>query len=227
MIKNISIEHRVLITIALLFSIRLFHITTPPIEVSHNWRQTTSMMVARNFTDHGPDLLRPTIDETGNRVGVIGMEIPVLPAGIYLMSEVFGYDHWYGRLIVLFFSSVGIWYFFLLTRKRINEKYAWLATLAFAFSALFHLSRKVMPDPLSLSFTIMAVYFGWEYLESGFAKHGVAFLITAFLGAGIKIPFAGYLILLSIPFLQGSIPTKRKVVRVLLGTLALFPGLYW
>ncbi|MFM7729922.1 MAG: ArnT family glycosyltransferase [Flavobacteriales bacterium] len=227
MIKNISIEHRVLITIALLFSIRLFHITTPPIEVSHNWRQTTSMMVARNFTDHGPDLLRPTIDETGTRVGVIGMEIPVLPAGIYLMSEVFGYDHWYGRLIVLFFSSVGIWYFFLLTRKRIQEKYAWFATLAFAFSALFHLSRKVMPDPLSLSFIIMAVYFGWEYLESGFAKHGVAFLITAFLGAGIKIPFAGYLILLSIPFLQGSIPTKRKVVLVLLGTLALFPVLYW
>ena len=165
--KRLSIEHKIILFIGLLFFIRLFHITTPPIEVSHNWRQTTSMMVARNFCDHGPDVLRPSIDETGNSSGIIGMEIPVLSYGIYVISNVLGYDHWYGRIIVLLFTSIGTWYFFLFTRKRFNEQTAWVATILYAFSALFHLSRKVIPDPMSLSFIIIAIYTGWEFLEIG------------------------------------------------------------
>ena len=225
--KRLSIEHKIILFIGLLFFIRLFHITTPPIEVSHNWRQTTSMMVARNFCDHGPDVLRPSIDETGNSSGIIGMEIPVLSYGIYVISNVLGYDHWYGRIIVLLFTSIGTWYFFLFTRKRFNEQTAWVATILYAFSALFHLSRKVMPDPMSLSFIIIAIYAGWEFLETGRWKHGALFLISAFLGAGIKIPFAGYLILLAIPFLQSTIPLQRKIILTLLGTVAITPVLYW
>jgi len=35
--------------ILIFFAIRLFGITNPPLEIAHNWRQTTVTMVARNF----------------------------------------------------------------------------------------------------------------------------------------------------------------------------------
>jgi hypothetical protein len=125
MLKSLSNHTRfVLAFIALLFVARLFHITNPPVEVAHNWRQTTSMMVARNFHQLDNNILYPTIDETGEKRGVVGMEFPAIPYAIHLVSIPFGYDHWYGRLIVLFIVSLGSWYFFLLARSFIAEKTA-------------------------------------------------------------------------------------------------------
>ena len=83
-----------LIMISALFLLRLFHITDPPIEVSHNWRQTTSLMVARNFHQLDNNILYPTIDETGEHRGVVGMEFPAVPYLIHLVSIPLGYDHW-------------------------------------------------------------------------------------------------------------------------------------
>ncbi|MFN5294532.1 MAG: hypothetical protein ACK5BL_03310, partial [Flavobacteriales bacterium] len=102
MLKSLTTHTRFVIAfIAVMFAVRLFHITDPPIEVAHNWRQTTSMMVARNFHQLDANILYPTIDETGENRGVVGMEFPAIPYAIHLVSIPFGYDHWYGRLIVL------------------------------------------------------------------------------------------------------------------------------
>ena len=91
--------------------IRLYGITNPPIEVAHAWRQTTVTMAARNFYEVDPNILYPRIDISEDLTGITGMEFPLMNYLIYLMSEVFGYAHWYGRLINLILSSLGCWFF--------------------------------------------------------------------------------------------------------------------
>ena len=59
--------------IVLLFTVRLFGITNPPLEVGHNWRQTTVTMVARNFLEVDNDVLYPRVDIAGEKTGITGM----------------------------------------------------------------------------------------------------------------------------------------------------------
>lgn len=221
------VETMLMVIIGLLFIIRLFHITYPPIEVSHNWRQTTSLMVARNYVQLDHNIMYPTIDECGDRRGVIGMEFPMLPYSVYLISIPFGYDHWYGRLVVLIFSSLGIWFFYKLTRLFFDQRISFFAALAFAFSALFHLSRKVMPDPLSLSLVIMGVYFGVCFLRFGKWQNAIGYFLFATLGVLVKIPFGLFLVVLTFPFFDGKNAMNRKIIFSLLSILLLITVYWW
>lgn len=228
MLTSQSIHTRYVIAfIAIMFTLRLFHITDPPIEVAHNWRQTTSMMVARNFHQLDANILYPTIDETGENRGVVGMEFPAIPYAIHLISIPFGYDHWYGRLIVLLIVTIGSWYFFLLTRLNLKEKTAMWATILFTASSLIHLGRKVMPDPAALSLVIVALYYGFTYLKEGSTLRLVAYFLFAAMGTLIKIPFGLYLSLLAFPFFQSNIPAFRRGLFTAASLIVLFMVWWW
>lgn len=108
--------------IILLFIIRLYGIKLPPLEVSHNWRQTTVTMVARNFYENNSNIFYPQIDIAGEKSGITGMEFPLLNYTIYLISKIFDYQHWYGRLINLILSSIGIYYFYKLIKNTSRLK---------------------------------------------------------------------------------------------------------
>ena len=108
--------------IALFFIVRLFGISDPPLEAAHNWRQVTVNMVARNFLETDSNIFYPRIDICGEKTGITGMEFPLLNYLIFLFSKLFGYTHWYGRLINLFVSSFGVYYFYLLIKKKFHER---------------------------------------------------------------------------------------------------------
>ena len=127
--------------IVLFFIVRLYAITDPPLEVAHNWRQTTVTMAARNFYEADNHILYPRIDIAGEKWGITGMEFPVLNYLIYLVSLVFGYAHWYGRLINLVISSFGIFYFYKLAYKYFGYKIAFNAAFLLIFSVWFNYSR--------------------------------------------------------------------------------------
>lgn len=220
-------EGKVIALVVLLFAVRLFHITDPPIEVSHNWRQTTSLMVARNFYQLDNNILYPTLDETGDQRGVVGMEFPILSYTIYLTSEVFGYEHWYGRMIALIVVSIGLWFFYRLLCLYFEKKHAWYATVAFAFSALFHLARKVLPDPVSLSLVIIGLYYGTQFLRIGKWKYLLPYLLFATLGALVKIPFGLYLVILAFPFFGKGISRQTRIVFVFASILCLTIVFWW
>lgn len=77
------------------FVLRMAGIMQPPLEVAHNWRQTTVTMVARNFYETDAGIWLPRVDMAGEKSGITGMEFPLFNYLIYLFSLVFGYDHWY------------------------------------------------------------------------------------------------------------------------------------
>ena len=210
--------------IVLAFALRLFNITLAPVEVGHNWRRTTVLMVARNFVEGGFDLLHPRVDMAGELTGITGMEFPLLNAAHAAVSEVVGYDHWYGRLIVLIFSSWAMWSLFALLRRVLNARWAHHTVLILLVSLWFIYSRKVMPDVFSCSLVILGVHafvLGWEA-----AKKYAWFLWSALgalaITAGLlsKLP-SGILLAGMVPFLPGMKGDwTRKASLVLL-----LPGL--
>ena len=187
--------------IILLFLIRLIGITNAPLETGHNWRQSLTNMIARNFLEGEANLLYPRIDMAGAKSGIIGSEFPVFNYLIYLVSSVFGYAHWYGRLINLLISSIGVLYFFKLLKGLFNKHIAFNATIVLLVSIWFSFSRKVMPDTFSVSMVIISLYYAYCYLRSGNIFSLMLFFMLSTLGVLAKIPSLALLSLLIIPLM--------------------------
>ncbi len=215
--------------IILFFILRIHGLFNPPLEVAHNWRQTTVTMVARNFLETDTNILYPRIDIAGEKTGITGMEFPVLNYLIYLLSLVFGYAHWYGRLINLVVSSIGLHYFYKLLRKYSDEKTAFYSTLVLLFSIWLNYSRKIMPDTFSVSLLLIGFYYGSEILDGKATwKNTLAYLTFTLTGILSKLPVA-YLFALA-PFLlfDKNIRPDSKLKWLLLTALILaIPACYY
>lgn len=183
------------------FLIRLVGITNPPLETNHNWRQATGLMVARNFLETDSNILYPRVDETNGGTGIIGMEFPSLNYTYYLTSKVFGHTHWYGRLLNLIFSTLGLLYFFKTLRLTgFKDKEALASTIVLASSIWFAFSRKMMPDTYCISLMFIGLYYGFKYFKTNNLKHLLYYTAITTLAALSKIPAGIYFITL-LPFL--------------------------
>ena len=200
--KSLSKDIRFWILLFVL--IRLVGVTNPPLENSHSWRQTTVTMVARNYYETDPNILYPRIDIGGDLTGITGMEFPVLNYLIYILSLVFGYGHWYGRLINLLVSSLGCWYFYLLLRRFFSERISFYSTLMLLVSIWFAYSRKIMPDTFSMSLVIIGMYYGVNYLyENGNrVKNVLLYVVLTMAGVLSKLPSGYILVVFLLPLID-------------------------
>lgn len=197
--------------IALFFLIRLVGITNAPLETGHNWRQSLTAMIARNFFEHRANILYPEIDYAGSGSGIIGSEFPFFNYLIYLVSLVFDYSHWYGRLINLVVSSIGIYFFYKLVSKLTNSKIAFNASIVLLSSIWFAFSRKIMPDTFSISLVIIGLYYGYTYLSSGGWFKLFLFFILTTLGVLCKIPALSLMAVIGILVFVKEISFGRKL----------------
>jgi 4-amino-4-deoxy-L-arabinose transferase-like glycosyltransferase len=215
--------------IVLFFVVRMFGISDPPLEIAHNWRQTTVTMVARNFYETDPNIFYPRVDFAGEKTGITGMEFPFLNYLIYMVSLLFGYTHWYGRLINLIVSSIGTYYFYKIIRKYFEEKIAFYSTLVLITSIWFVYSRKIMPDTFSMSLVLIGFYYGLQYLEDSKQKLKALALYFLFLLVGIasKLP-SGFILILFIPLIFDK--KIRLINKFIFGTITLIyliPIAFW
>jgi hypothetical protein len=215
--------------IALFFIIRLFGISNPPLEVEHNWRQTTVTMVARNFLEVDAHILYPRIDIAGEKTGITGMEFPVLNYSIFLVSKVFGYQHWYGRFINLLITSLGLWFFYALCTKYFDKRVAFYATVILMCSIWFQFARKIMPDTFAMSFLIASIYFASNYLEQ--KGHQILNLLLysllACLGIMAKLPAGYLLIIFALWVFNPKITLGKKIIFASVTILILIPVVWW
>lgn len=209
------------------FGLRLIGITNAPLETGHNWRQSFTNMVARNFYEKGPDLLHPMIDFAGDRSGIIGMEFPGFNFLIYLVSEVFGYDHWYGRLINLVVSTIGIYYFFRLIRELLGEQVSFNSSLVLLSSIWFAFSRKIMPDTFSVSLLIVGLYYGYVFLKAGRVLNVVWFFLFCTLGMLAKIPALSLFVVSGIAVFSNKLGRRRKWIFVSVCSLSILMVGVW
>src|SRR3990170_1190215 len=193
------------------FLLRMYGITYAPLEVGHNWRQTDGLMIARNFYEHDSNIFYPTVDLAGEKTGIVGCEFPILNYLVYLASLVFGYEHWYGRIIVLIFSSVGILFFYKLNRKFFGESTAFNASIIMLVSLWFSYSRKIIPDAFAVSLCIISLYYAFKYFEQGKLWQLFLFFVLALVGCLSKVLAATVLTVLLIPMLDKKNPMQRKI----------------
>ncbi|MCH2044961.1 MAG: glycosyltransferase family 39 protein [Saprospiraceae bacterium] len=217
-LKNILTDFR--FWILFFFLIRLIGITNAPLELSHNWRQSLTNMIARNFLEYDANLLYPRIDMAGEKTGIIGSELPFFNYLIYLVSSIFDYSHWSGRLINLIVSSLGLYYFYKLIAKLFNPKVAFNALIVLTVSIWFAFSRKIMPDTFSVALVIIGLYHAYEYLDRGKRWSLLGFFTFCTLGILCKIPALSLFSILAVPIFIKKIPIQRKVVLYLTGTLS-------
>ncbi|MBK7174709.1 MAG: glycosyltransferase family 39 protein [Bacteroidales bacterium] len=213
--------------ILIFFLIRLIGITNPPLEIGHNWRQCLTNMVARNFLETDANILYPRIDMGGNRTGIIGTEFPLFNYLIYLVSLLFDYTHWYGRLINLVVSSIGIYYFSKLVELLTDKKTALYSGIILLSSIWFAFSRKIMPDTFSVALVIIGLYAGFQFLLTGKARSLIFYFFFITLGMLCKIPALSLVSVVGLVLIIKQIEITRKILIVSVTALSVLVVSSW
>ncbi len=203
----------------LLFAlVRLYGITNPPLETGHSWRQVTGLMVARNFYETDANIFYPRVDDCGDSDGVVAMEFPSLNYLHFLLSKMFGFRDWYGRLVNLVVSSLGVLFFAkLLQQIGFHRKAVLLSVLFLLSSVWFSFSRKMMPDTYCVSLMFIGMYFAGRYLKQGRRYDLLLFILFASLASLSKIPAAMYFIYL-VPLLFSQTVDRKRIRFVVIAS---------
>lgn len=197
--------------IGLFTLVHLFFITLPPLEPASTWRQTDGLMIARNFYERNGNILYPTTDVCGDKTGITGCEFPLINYSIALMSHVFGYHDWFGRLLNVILSAIGVFFFYRTLREQFNRQVAFNASLIMLASIWFTYSRTNIPDTYAVSLCMIAIFFAIRFLRDGGAVPFILFLLPAMAGCLIRISSASLLTVLVIPFLYSGNRSRRVV----------------
>lgn len=211
----------------LLFVIRLAGITHAPLETGHNWRQSLTNMIARNYVEGGAALLYPRVDTAGAATGIIGAEFPFFNWLIYLLALVTGYEHWLGRLVNLLVSTAGLYGYFKLLAELFPKRLAAFATAILGVSIWFAFSRKIMPDTFSVSLVILGLFFAVRFLKTGNAWQLLLFGVLSCLGMLCKIPALSLLSFLGVMWFLPTLSRKRVWLVAMTAVLAFVPVVWW
>lgn len=235
--KNPNIFYRCLTDIRcwllIFLLVRMIGIHHPPVEGIHNWRQSTVCMVARNFQETEANILYPRVDMAGEKTGITGMEFPLLNFAMFLADEAFGFAHWYGRLINLIISTLGVWFFYLIVKRFFNRNTALYAGLILSCSLWFLFSRKSMPDTFAVSLLMAGLWVAIKFLtdqgNTHFKNVILLFVFIVLTTAGLlsKIPAGVVISPLALLFFKKSISMPRKIFLALSFILCLVPVVWW
>ncbi|MCB0803641.1 MAG: glycosyltransferase family 39 protein [Flavobacteriales bacterium] len=197
--------------IVFFFAIRLLGISNAPLEAGHNWRQSLTNMITRNFVQGRANIFYPQIDMAGEKTGIIGSEFPIFNYLTYLFSSLLEYSHWHGRLINLLVTSLGLYFFYKLISQLFKKETAFASTIVLAVSIWYGFGRKIMPDTFSVSLVIIGLWYAYLYLKNGKTVQLLAFFILITLGMLSKIPALSLMgVLALVPFLS-TVPNARKL----------------
>jgi len=203
------------------FVLRLYGITNPPLETGHSWRQSFTCMVARNFLETDPNIFYPRCDYSGEKEDVIAAEFPVFNYLIFITAKVFGWQHWYGRLINLIITSIGIFFFFKLIRRYFGVKTAFYSGMILLSSIWFGFSRKIMPDTFSVSLAIIGLYYLSKYIDTNKSGNILLFVFFAALGGLSKIPTTVILSISALALISKSVKLHQKVIVASAGVVTM------
>jgi 4-amino-4-deoxy-L-arabinose transferase-like glycosyltransferase len=210
-----------------LFLLRMDNITIPPLD-EHGIRQTLTLSVARNMIEVSPDPLRPRVDFGDWDPRIVACEPPIYNSMIALMYLIFGEHDWFGRLINVTISSLGLWFLWAFLRKIWeDDRAALLSTVFYGVSLAFVYSRKAMPDTFALSFVFAGCYFGLLYLEEGRRRNAILYVLTMSVGLLCKVPMVCAASLLLIPFLNPDTSWQLRGRLVALSTIPLALTGWW
>jgi hypothetical protein len=185
-------------------------------------------MVARNFSENF-SILHPSVNMEGGKE--IAMEFPFFNYLVFLMNEFFGFTHWYGRILNLIVTSVGLIFFFKILEKTLSRQTAFYATIILGVSVFFSFGRKIMPDTFSVSLVLIGLYSGFLYVkELKPFKELFWFVLTiVFLSLGTlsKLPSCALFGFFLFPLISNPASNKKRLGLILAIFLSLSIVFWW
>ncbi len=173
-------KYALLIILTFALAMRLVHLNSPPIGV-HQWRQTQTAMIARNFHEKGYKFFHPQIDWAGDDAGYAETDFPVYSFAVAIGYGAFGDHDWVGRLTTVVFSLLTIYFLYLLVRKFLDEKTAlWSAFFLSILPLAAFYGRAIMPESLMLMSTVAGLYFFSAWLDN---EKKACFILSAIFAA--------------------------------------------
>jgi len=151
-------------------ALRLYHVTAPPYDFL-SWRDTVTLMVARNFYEGEGNLFEPQVDfrvpEGAIDKGLVGgTELMVVPYLTSWMYCAFGTAHWVGRIVPIVFSLLGVLLFFLLVERFYGFPLAGTAALLLTVSPYYlYCGRCQMPESFAYAMSFGALLFYARWLD--------------------------------------------------------------
>lgn len=234
-----------ILVLILAFYLRLYKIDSPVADW-HSWRQADTAAVTRNFENHGINLLYPTFDDLSsipsgkqNPKGLRMVEFPLYNATSTVIKRIIpeGPLERSMRLTSIFASLGSLIFLFLLVRKYISRRTAFIAAIIFAILPynIFY-SRVILPEPfvvfLSLGFLYcFDIFVALEKENKPFLIKTKYFLLSVVFGAASLLvkPFAVFAILSSIyiAYKGFSFRFLLKKKLYLMGLLIIIPFILW
>lgn len=188
---RIEVTRPIILIATLLLLHTILHIKyfdLPPVGF-HQWRQTQTLSVARNFYEEGMNILQPRVDNRGQYSGITGVEFPVVNYFIAAGYKVFGLHAYVERAILLLFSFIGIIGCFFFIRELFGLRWlAFAGAFFLAFSPLFsYYSIVALPDEPSVALMFVSLYFLQLDVNKKSSHPSAGFLIALTLAALVKV----------------------------------------
>jgi 4-amino-4-deoxy-L-arabinose transferase-like glycosyltransferase len=210
------------------FLVRVINIDEPFVD-SWSYRQSDIAMVARNFYQHGYDILSPRIDYGGAQPGYVGMEFPVVPFIGAALYQPFGEREAIGRAVSLIFFMLSVPPLFLLVEMIANKRTALLAICLYTLMPLtIFCGRSFISDMAANSFSIWAVWLFARWLQDRSRWRWFAAALTTAAAVLTKAPYV------IVGFPMAYLAVKRFGVGAfirrelwLYSFLALVPSVLW
>lgn len=145
----------------LALALRTYHLNCPPWDY-HNWRQTNTLMVARDFARRGFRLLHPQVTwvshDRPSDPSYFSGEFSIQSVLAALQYRVLGESDAAARVVVIAFSLLGIYFLYALLDRRAGRQAARLGALVYALLP-YHLffGRVFMPDVPALTLALGAL----------------------------------------------------------------------
>lgn len=176
LIGNATHNHRHFVLLGLIIlaclATHLYAINAPPCDEALSWRETQTLMIARNFYRHGMNLFLPAVDfHTTDAVvkeGIVGgTELNVVPYLTAILYFFFGIQDWIGRAVPLAFFLAGLFYFHRLVQRFYSPLCATIATALLAVSSFhFATAHTQMPEAFVFAASYATLYYYDKWLLS-------------------------------------------------------------
>ena len=167
--------------LALAIGVRFYHVTEPPCDY-HDWRQTITLMVARDFARNGFAVLHPHLLwlGKGDKPAYFAAEFSLESIAAAALYRIFGENEVIPRLVVIVFSVSGVWFLYAILQRSCGALAAFLGAFIYALLPChIFFGRVFMPDIPAISLALGGVYWMDRWAETGKAKFfGAAALMT-------------------------------------------------
>ena len=179
----------------------------------HAWRQSLTLSISKNLLEY-PNPLYPRTVFCCKGEYIIGSEFPFYNMVLALLYKIFGFQHWYGRVVNLIVTTMGVYYFYRNIERLFNSRLASFAAIFLLSSIYMVFARKSMPDTFSISLVLMAVWYFLSYMDKGKTRFLIFAALLLGLGGLSKFPAYCSLAFLVFPFFSEDRP---KMVMLKIG----------